>query len=175
MNFFRYALAAAIIAIMAGFAQPTTAEVNVALKCDLSAVETDLFGSETGWIEYPMVDGLAIVKMFADSSGYIGFVTREKVTKLIEDFRGCDIRVQKFSMIPSEAGSIYPSNTQGLFFVVVTLPVKKVLLIPVAFNVFGMGMHRPDGSVWHNAAVFRWSMQDSDLEPWPGVASLEDE
>ena len=102
----------AILAVLA--VSNVFAEVNVALKCDLTAVETDMFMSEKGWTEYQMVDGLAIAKTLADSSGYVGFVTHERVGRLAQDFQAFDIRIQKFSMDPGEVRSVAPSNTRGL-------------------------------------------------------------
>lgn len=163
---------AVLLAVAAIFvvACAATAEVGVALKCDLTAVETDMFASQSvnrEWVEYQMVDGLAVARSLADSSGYLGFATREKVEKLIaQDFIGYDVRVQKFSLMLGDHQSIRPSNIRGLYFIAVIPAEKMALLVPVTFNTFGMAMHRPDGSRWNNGARFRWTMTDDDFNPW---------
>ena len=136
------------------------AEATVNIKSDLSEVVISI--GEKQLADLPMKDGLATWMGNLDSARtdtsalFLGFATYEAVAKLAAE--GVPFIRQKSD------GGVIPANAGGGIYQI-TVTKGKGEVIPVSFSPFGIGVHAPDGSVWHSG-FFSISTNPEDWQPY---------
>ncbi len=136
------------------------AEATVNIKSDLSEVVMSIGDKKIA--DLPMKDGLATWVGNLDSARsdttaqFAGFATHKVVTKLVAE--GVPLIRQKSD------GGVIPANAGGGIYQI-TVTKGKGEVIPVSFSPFGIGVHAPDGSVWHSG-FFSISTNPEDWQPY---------